>query len=63
MGLLIGDVSGNGVVDQGDVNLTKDNVGQKATSDNFRADVDVSGRIDSLDVFLVKTQVGDMLPP
>jgi hypothetical protein len=63
IGLLIGDVSGNGVVDQGDVNLTKDDVGQKATSDNFREDVDVSGRIDALDVFLVKTQVGDMLPP
>ena len=49
MGLLIGDVSGDGVVDQNDVDLTKNDVGQKATSDNFREDVNSSGRIDALD--------------
>jgi len=62
MGLLIGDVNANGLVDSGDVFLVRQQTGQNATASNFREDVDASGTIDSGDVFLTRQQTGTSLP-
>jgi hypothetical protein len=62
MGLLIGDVNGDGTVDAADVHKTVAGVGQPLTEDNFRDDVNVDGLITRADVNLVKSHVGDHLP-
>jgi hypothetical protein len=63
MGVLVGDVNGNAVVNASDVSLTKSQVGQAVTSSNFREDVNVNGTISATDVALVKSEVGTALPP
>jgi hypothetical protein len=63
MGVLVGDVNGNAVVNSSDVSLTKSQVGQAVTGSNFREDVNVNGTISSTDVALVKAKVGTALPP
>jgi hypothetical protein len=62
MGLLIGDVNGDGTVNTADVHKTATGVGQTVTGDNFRDDVNVDGVISRTDVNLVKSHVGDHLP-
>jgi hypothetical protein len=62
MGLLVGDVNGNAVVNASDVSLTKSQVGQAVSSSNFREDVNANGTINSGDVALVKANVGTSLP-
>src|SRR3984893_8885189 len=63
MGVLIGDVNGNAVVNATDVALTKSQVGQPVSGSNFREDVNANGLINSVDVALVKSKVGTALPP
>ncbi len=63
MGVLLGDTTGDGVVDQADVDQTTLVEGQKTNSDNFRNDVNVSGRITADDVTRVQAKLGTMLPP
>ena len=63
MGVLIGDVNGNGAVSAADVALTKSQVGATVGGSNFREDVNVNGTISSTDVALVKSDVGHALPP
>jgi len=63
MGVLIGDVNGNGAVSASDVALTKSQVGATVGGSNFREDVNVNGTISSTDVALVKSDVGHALPP
>jgi len=63
MGVLVGDVNGNAVVNASDVSLTKSQVGQAVTGSNFREDVNASGTISSTDVAIVKSDVGHALPP
>src|SRR5438105_13032380 len=63
MGVLIGDVNGNGSVNATDVALTKSQVGMPVGSGNFREDVNASGTISSTDVAIVKSDVGTSLPP
>jgi hypothetical protein len=63
MGVLVGDVNGNAVVNASDVSLTKSQVGQAVTGSNFREDVNANGLINSVDVALVKSKVGTALPP
>ncbi len=63
MGVLIGDVNGNGLVNAGDVSLTKSQVGQAISGSNFREDVNANGVINSVDVAQVKAKVGTALPP
>src|SRR6202171_5281608 len=63
MGVLVGDVNGNAVVNASDVSLTKSQVGQTVTGSNFREDVNVNGTISATDVALVKSEVGTALPP
>jgi hypothetical protein len=63
MGVLIGDVNGNGAVNATDVALTKSQVGMPVGSSNFREDVNANGTISSTDVAIVKSDVGTSLPP
>src|ERR1700682_3933745 len=63
MGVLVGDVNGNAVVNASDVSLTKSQVGQAVSGSNFREDVNANGLINSVDVALVKSDVGHALPP
>jgi hypothetical protein len=63
MGVLVGDVNGNGAVNASDVSLTKSQVGQAVTGSNFHEDVNANGAISATDVALVKSEVGTALPP
>jgi uncharacterized MnhB-related membrane protein len=63
MGVLVGDVNGNALVNASDVSLTKSQVGQPVSSSNFREDVNANGTISATDVALVKSDVGTALPP
>jgi hypothetical protein len=63
MGVLLGDTTADGVVDQSDVDQTSLVAGEKTNSDNFRNDVNASGRITTKDLDRVKAKVGTMLPP
>ena len=63
MGLLLGDVSGDGVVDSTDVRQTKKDRGEHTDASNFREDINTNGRIDRADFALIKAQVGTTLPP
>jgi hypothetical protein len=63
MGVLVGDVNDNAVVNASDVSLTKSQVGQPVSGSNFREDVNTNGTISSTDVALVKSEVGTALPP
>jgi N-acetylneuraminic acid mutarotase len=63
MGVLIGDVNGNALVNAADVALTKSQVGMAVSGSNFREDVNANGVINSVDVALVKARVGTALPP
>jgi len=62
MGVLVGDVNPNGLVDSGDVFLVRQQTGQTTNSANFRTDVNASGLIDSGDVFLTRQKTGSQLP-
>jgi hypothetical protein len=63
MGVLVGDVNGNAVVNASDVSLTKSQVGQAVSGSNFREDVNANGTISATDVAQVKSKVGTALPP
>jgi len=62
MGVLVGDVNGNAVVNASDVSLTKSQAGQAVSGSNFREDVNANGTINAGDVALVKANVGTSLP-
>jgi hypothetical protein len=62
VGLLLGDVDGDGTVTTTDFNLTKSDNGQSTDETNFREDVKVNGRIDRNDATTVRQQVGTSLP-
>jgi hypothetical protein len=62
MRVLIGDVTGNGVVNASDISQTKLQSGQQVTASNFRDDVNGNGVINASDVALVKAQSGTFVP-
>jgi hypothetical protein len=62
MGVLAGDVTGNGVVSSTDVNLVKGKNGQTTNASNFRADVTIDGIINGADASFVGNHNGDRLP-
>ena len=62
MGVLAGDVNGNGSTSAADVAQVKSQAGVAVTSANFRADVNFGGTINAVDVSAVKANVGTMLP-
>jgi hypothetical protein len=59
---LVGDVTGNGIVNASDVAATKSAAGQAVTAENFRADVTPNGSVNASDIGLVKSQSGAALP-
>jgi Dockerin type I domain len=62
MGVLIGDVNGNAIVNASDVVITKSQLGQLITTSNFREDVSANGTINLEDVAQVKGNLGHALP-
>lgn len=61
MGVLVGDTTGNGVVDSSDVIQTRSNSGSLVTQSNFRNDVNLDGIVDSSDVGIVQSNSGTVL--
>jgi hypothetical protein len=62
MGLLLGDVDGDGTVTTTDFSLTKADNGQTTDGTNFREDINVNARIDRSDAKVVRQQIGTSLP-
>ena len=62
MGLLMGDVDGDGSVTKADLALVKADLGQTTDATNFREDVNVDGMINQLDVRAVKRSAGPPCP-
>jgi hypothetical protein len=62
MAVLIGDTTGNGMVNSSDIAQTQSQSGQAVTSSNFREDVTVNGLINSSDIALVQSKSGTGLP-
>jgi hypothetical protein len=58
MRVLLGDTTGNTVVNASDVAQTKANAGSPLNETNFRSDVTVNGTINSSDIGLVKAASG-----
>ena len=56
MGVLLGDTTGNGLVNASDVSLTKSRSGQVVDATNYYTDVTVSNSINASDVSLVKSE-------
>ncbi len=62
IGFLIGDTTGDGTVNAGDIGQTKSQSGNPVTGSNFREDVTVDGTINAGDIGLVKSKSGTALP-
>jgi len=62
MGVLLGDTSGDGVVNSADITQTRRQSGNVADSSNFREDVTLDGVINSADITAVRRQSGTALP-
>jgi hypothetical protein len=62
LALLVGDVNGNGVVSNADVNSVKAQVAASVSANNFRNDVNANGILSNADVSATKAQVGATLP-
>ncbi len=62
MRVLVGDTTGNGVVNASDVSQTKAESGHMVTNANARTDVTANGTINASDVSLVKSKSGASLP-
>lgn len=58
MTLLLGDVTGDGVVDDADVRSMSDLLGETTSNSNFRADLDADHRVDRDDARLVRKKAG-----
>lgn len=58
VGLLLGDVNGDGTVDSADIDSIKMHVREPVTSSNFRNDVQPNGTINMLDARTVRTNNG-----
>jgi len=63
LGLLLGDVNGDGVVDRSDAEEVRHDHGARTDETNFREDIDTNGRIQAVDFAVVQSEIGSMLPP
>jgi hypothetical protein len=63
VGVLRGDVNGNGVVNATDVSQVKAQSGQPLNTATFRSDVNASGATNSTDIGMVRAQAGAALAP
>jgi hypothetical protein len=62
MGVLVGDVNGDRVVNSGDALVTRNRSGQQADAANFRSDVNADGTVNGGDVIVVRGRAGNALP-
>jgi hypothetical protein len=62
VGLLLGDVNGDGVVDSADLDIVNNQIGQPTNGENFRSDINNDGTISAADVRIVTQQQGMRLP-
>ena len=62
MGLLVGDVNANGLVNSTDTSLTQAQSGQAVGASNFRTDINANGLINSTDTSIVRANSGTGLP-
>jgi len=62
MGLLVGDVNGNGLVNSTDTSLVQAQSGQAVSLQNFRMDINANGLINSTDTSIVQSKSGTGLP-
>jgi hypothetical protein len=60
--VLLGDTTGDGVVNSADIAQTKSQSGQSITNSNFREDLTADGNINSADIGFVKSKSGTALP-
>jgi hypothetical protein len=62
MGVLLGDTTGNGLVNSADISQVQGQSGTLVTVNNFREDLTVNGAINSADISLAQQQSGTGLP-
>jgi len=62
MGMLLGDVDGNRVVDSNDSAIVRSQLGQSTNSTNLRSDVNNDGTISSADLQIISRHLGTRLP-
>jgi hypothetical protein len=62
VGLLLGDVNGDGVVDAADLDIVNSQIGQTTNEENFRSDINNDGVISGADLRIVTQQQGTRLP-
>jgi hypothetical protein len=62
MGLLIGDVNANRLVNSTDTSIVQAQSGKPVTNSNFRTDVNANGLINSTDTSIVQSKSGTGLP-
>jgi hypothetical protein len=62
MGVLLGDVNANGLVDGNDVSAVQSQTRQQVSNTNFRDDVNANGIIDGNDVSLTQSETRTSLP-
>jgi hypothetical protein len=62
VGLLLGDVNGDGLVDSADLDIVNSQIGQPTNGENFRSDINTDGVISAADARVVTQQQGTHLP-
>jgi hypothetical protein len=62
MGVLVGDVNGNRLVNSTDTSQVQAQSGKPLTTSNFRMDVNANGLINSTDTSIVQSNSGTGLP-
>lgn len=62
MGVLVGDINGDGVVNVGDTILVRQAAGVTLNGSNFRNDVTADGLVNIGDSVVVRSKSGDFLP-
>jgi hypothetical protein len=62
MAVLVGDTTGDAIVNSTDIAQSKSQSGQAVTDSNFREDVTADGNINSADIALTKSKSGTALP-
>jgi len=62
VGFLIGDITGDGLVNVGDTIQVRNHAGADLDNTNFRYDVNIDGLVNVGDTVTVKSKSGDFLP-
>jgi len=63
LGILLGDVNGNGAVESSDVSAVQGHTRQKVSNSTFMYDVNANGAIESSDVSTTQAQTRTSIPP